>query len=346
MSFYFHNNPFVPAANGEDDKMVFYGRTDRGMQLFCMNLKTLDSVQLTDKPFGVRGEIVAPKLREAFFQIDNEVFAVNVDNRSERHIATLPEDLRGGVSTINADATLLAGTYSKGRREIFQQTGGRKASYFDRIFEAKLPSRLFVVDVASGKATQILEEVAWINHLQFSPTDPNLLMFCHEGPWHKVDRIWLIDVTTRKSRPIHERTVEREIAGHEFWAPDGKTIWFDLQIPRGETFYLAGYEIAAGTETRYSLARNEWSVHYNITGDQKLFCGDGGGPDSVAKSEDGQWLYLFKPDGDKLNATRVASLKNHDYDLEPNTHFSPDSRRIIFRSNMHGTPQIYAAERN
>jgi oligogalacturonide lyase len=34
--------------------------------------------------------------------------------------------------------------------------------------------------------------------------------------------------------------VERKIAGHEFFCPDGKTIWFDLQIPRSETFYLAG----------------------------------------------------------------------------------------------------------
>jgi oligogalacturonide lyase len=32
----------------------------------------------------------------------------------------------------------------------------------------------------------------WLNHVQFSPTDPTLMMFCHEGPWHKVDRIWTI----------------------------------------------------------------------------------------------------------------------------------------------------------
>jgi oligogalacturonide lyase len=32
----------------------------------------------------------------------------------------------------------------------------------------------------------------WLNHVQFSPTDPGLIMYCHEGPWHEVDRIWTI----------------------------------------------------------------------------------------------------------------------------------------------------------
>ncbi len=30
-----------------------------------------------------------------------------------------------------------------------------------------------------------------------------------------------------------------EIAGHEFFDVDGKTIWYDLQTPRGEVFWLA-----------------------------------------------------------------------------------------------------------
>ena len=35
---------------------------------------------------------------------------------------------------------------------------------------------------------------------------------------------------------MHKRTVEGEIAGHEFFSPDGKKIWFDLQMPRSVTF--------------------------------------------------------------------------------------------------------------
>ena len=344
MSFYFHNNPFVAGQGNEGDLMLFYGQTDEGMQLFRLNLKTLETRQLTHQIGRVRGEIVSRKLREAFYQNRSKVYAVNIDTGTEREVVALPSGSLGGISTINADGTLLAGTFSQGRREILDKYP-QKRDYFNRIFDAKMPSQLFTLDLATGKVTIVHEEVAWLNHLQFSPTDPNLLMYCHEGPWHKLQRIWLIDVATQKIRRIHERTIDREIAGHEFWSPDGQTIWFDLQIPRGETFYLAGYNLASERETRYRLERNEWSVHYNISPDQKLFCGDGGDSSSVAHSDNGKWMYLFEPDGDKLRSTRLADLGRHDYELEPNTHFTPDGRWIVFRSNMHGPPQIYALVR-
>lgn len=341
LSFYFHNNPFIAANGDEGDTMVFYSQAESGTQLFAMNLKTLATRQLTDWPGGVRGEIVSPILREAFYQREGKIYTVNVDTGTYRQVAVLPDDMPGSVSTVNADGTLLAGTFSKGRWEILEKFP-RKADYFDRIFDAKLPSKLFTVDVATGQTNIVHEEVAWLNHLQFSPTDPQMLMYCHEGPWHKLHRIWLMNAATGDIRKVHERTVDREIAGHEFWGRDGRKVWFDLQIPRGETFYLAGYDLAADQETRYSLTRNEWSVHYNISPDQKLFCGDGGSRTSVAAAPDGMWIYLFEPVGDKLKSTRLANLTDHDYELEPNAHFSPDGRWIIFRSNMHGVPHIYA----
>lgn len=329
-------------ANADDgDQMVFYGETATGMQLFTLNLKTLDIRQLSNRPGRIRGEIVSQKRREAFYQYLDKIYAVNIDTGHEHEVATLPDELPGWVSTINSDGTLLAGTFAKGRREILEKYP-RKSDYFERIFEANLPAKLFTIDIATGKVTIIHEEKAWLNHLQFSPTDPKLLMYCHEGPWHKLHRIWLINVETRATQKIHERTVDREIAGHEFWSPDGQTIWFDLQIPRGETFFLAGYDLATARETRYGLTRNEWSVHYNISPDETLFCGDGGDRTSVAQAADGKWLHLFEPSGNKLRSTRLASLNRHDYDLEPNTHFSPDGRWIIFRSNMHGVAHIYA----
>ena len=37
-------------------------------------------------------------------------------------------------------------------------------------------------------------------------------------------------------------------------------------------------------------------------------------------------------------------MKNHDYNLEPNIHFSPDDNWIIFRANFEGYENIYAVE--
>ena len=203
---------------------------------------------------------------------------------------------------------------------------------------------LFTVDIETGALEKIHTENTWLGHIQFSTTDPDMLMFCHEGPWHKVDRIWHIDIKTGKVQKIHERTVDREIAGHEFWSWDGKRIWYDLQIPRGETFFLAGYALKNGKKTRYQMTRNEWSIHFNISPDQKWFCGDGGNPTQVAKAPDGMWIYLFKPKGKKLKSERLVNMKHHDYSLEPNVHFSPDGKWIIFRANFEGESQVYAVE--
>jgi oligogalacturonide lyase len=37
----------------------------------------------------------------------------------------------------------------------------------------------FVVNTKTGEAKDIFREHEWRGHLQFSPTGPNLIMFCH-----------------------------------------------------------------------------------------------------------------------------------------------------------------------
>jgi oligogalacturonide lyase len=204
----------------------------------------------------------------------------------------------------------------------------------------------------------ILRSTDWLNHLEFSPTDPTLLMVCHEGPWHKVDRIWTIRADGSGLTKVHTRTIEMEIFGHEFWSADGSTIWYDLQTPRGEDFWVAGYNVKTGQRTRYHLQRNEWSIHFNVTRDGTLFCGDGGDPGQVAHAPDGEWLYLFRPELRKnqgvedpglirtgvFHAEKLVNMKQHEYHLEPNVSFTPDQKWIVFRSNMFGDTYTFAVE--
>ena len=343
-SFYFHNNPFVRAQESEGDKMVFGGTTPNGRQLFAVNLRTLAVAQLTDRPGGVSGEIVAPRGREAIYQSRDSVFATQVDGRRTRLLTVLPADLHASVSTLNADETMLAGAFAApALREILAKYP-EKRDFFNRIYEAHVPHTLFTVELKNGEFHKIHEENTWLGHVQFSPTDPQLLMFCHEGPWHLVDRIWNIDLRTGALRQIHRRAVDGEIAGHEFWSPDGRTIWYDQQVPRSVTFYLTGADVKSGAPARYELTRDEWSIHFNQSPDGKLFAGDGGDSSQVARAKNGRWLYLFRPQGDRLVSERLVDMGRHGYKLEPNVHFSPDGRWVIFRANFEGEAQVYAVE--
>ena len=86
-------------------------------------------------------------------------------------------------------------------------------------------------------------------------------------------------------------------------------------------------------------------VDANPCVDQQWFAGDGGDPGQVARAENGEWLYLFQAFGDSLKSEKLVNMGNHDYDLEPNVHFSPDGKRIIFRANFNGAgAQAYAVE--
>lgn len=344
-SFYFHNNPFVKTPDGKADLMIYAGVTNGARQLFSLNLSTLESVQLTNRAKGVGGEIVDAAHREVIYQRGDSVFATHIDAQTTRLIHVFPHELGASISTVNANGTLLAGKYSEAKKaeEILAQYP-LKSQYFNRIYDAHIHHSLFTLNMQTGEMKVIHEENEWTNHIQFSPSDPDILMFCHEGPWHKVDRIWIINVKTGDVKLMHRRSMDMEIAGHEFFSPDGKTIWFDLQQPRSVTFFLCGADVETGKEVKYSLTRDEWSIHFNISRDLQLFCGDGGDAGQVAKAQDGRWIYLFRPQGDKLVSERLVSMKRHDYKLEPNVHFSPDRRWVIFRSNMLGETHVYAVE--
>ncbi|GAB2476918.1 oligogalacturonide lyase [Hymenobacter qilianensis] len=343
-SFYFHNNPFLKGKAGEGDKMVYYHTDERGKQLRLVNLKTRQVEPLTRYFTKVSGEIVAPKGRDVFYQAQDTVYATNVDTKKTRRIYVFPKDFPGNITSLNANETTIAGALGgKEAREILRKYPA-KSDFFNRIYDAKVEHILFTIDAKTGKRTDIYKENTWLGHVQFSPTDPDLLMYCHEGPWHKVDRIWHINIKTKQNKLVHKRTVEGEIAGHEFFSPDGKTVWFDLQKPRSVTFYLAGAEVKTGKEKLYQMDRNEWSIHFNISPDQKLFAGDGGDAGQVAKAPDGMWIYLFRPEGDKFKSERLVNMKHHGYKLEPNVHFSPDGKWIIFRANFEGQEQVYAVE--
>jgi oligogalacturonide lyase len=342
-SFYFHNNPFLPASGNLDEQMIFSGKVEGASQLFSVDLKTKETEQLTNKA-RVSGEIVGKKSRSVYYQCGDSVFATKIEDKETRLIYVFPDSIRGHITTLNADEGLLAGAISSPEEENIFRKNPEKRDYFNLIYEAKLERSLFTIDTQTGELKKIFADHAWLNHVQFSPTDPDVLMFCHEGPWHKVDRIWTINLKGGAPRLMHHRTMEMEIAGHEFFSPDGKTIWFDLQMPRSTTFFLCGANVETGVEKSYELKRNEWSIHYNISPDQTLFAGDGGDPGQVAKAEDGMWIYLFHPEGNRFRSEKLVNMKHHDYQLEPNVHFSPDGKWIIFRANFEGHSDIYAAE--
>lgn len=364
---YFHQNSFTPKG----DKFIFNTRAG----IVAVDVKKFGQEPLQTEIIvpGARAIAAAWRTPEVYYTRSGALYAANLETKATRKVT----EARGTV--INADETYVLGTVHDAEAEAKVKELGLPMQVTAELAPRDEPPgrlkpggrslALVVTDIKTGAARKIHYSTEWLNHLQASPTDPERLLFCHEGAWHQVDRVWTMRTDGKDLKLLHKRTMRYEIAGHEFFSHDGKWVWYDLQTPRSREFWLAGVHLESGERIRYPIAREHWSVHYNIARDGKLFAGDGGGPNSVANltplperktltpAANGQGIFLFTPTADayetirvggetvkigKLAVRKLVDLSKHDYRLEPNVHITPDNRWVVFSSNMHGATHVYA----
>jgi len=314
----------------------------------------------------------------------NAIYKADTNTGEVRKLTDLPP--RISVSSINADETLGVGTYNESdapgsnvppppeerRAPANPAVQGAlvqaedKGQMMEHRLAARIPVVMFTIRLEPGPNGEkpgtmktLFHSTDWIGHMLFSPSDPDLIMYCHEGPWQKVDRIWMIHADGTQNTLIHKRTMLMEIAGHEFWGLDGRTIWYDWQPPKGEDFFLASYDLVTHQRQAFHMQRNEWSIHFNLTQDLDLFTGDGGDPGQVAKAPDGEWIELFHPkkitgegalneptfwQPGVFKSERLVNMAHQNYRGEPNVRFSPDKKYVFFTSNMFGPSFVFAVE--
>src|SRR5262245_11595298 len=302
-TLYFHDNAFSP----EGDTLMF--NTPKGIAV--VKVASIGKGQPAPEIVVSSGRsgYFARRARDIYYTggpagSPGTVMAVNVDTRRVREVP----HARG---IINADETLALvknanasdpeGKYprppvrpvvpqlqrmfpGKTMEELTadQQYSVRKEDGLaPRALNPSLQSFMFT-NLKTGELRETGFQYGDLNHIQFNPADPNLLRYCHEGMWHELDRTWTIRTDGSQKQLMHRRTIDMEINGHEWWSWDGRIVWFDLQTPRSEVFWIAGVEMATGRKIRYHVERDWWGVHFNSSRDNTLFASDGGDPSQVA----------------------------------------------------------------
>ena len=358
--------------------------------LWLLNLATQKSELIV--PQRLYGIVVGTRTRIAFFTNanDSQQYVVNLDTKKVTLIKGLPG--RAHITSVNADETLVAGSVVeanapdlivyqaraienaaeqlKAAREYPSLHPNDKDNVSVSIrmeneirakaraeaskarFAAHHGEQIFTQNLKTGKVQFIHQGSDWLSHIQFSPTDTELLMYAHEGPALELDRVWSIRADGSHNHLVHYRHEPNEIATHEFWSHDGKTIYYELQTKKGEDFSLAAVDVGSGNATAMHVTKAEASIHYNVSADGKLFCGDGNvishGEVGVHghRTLDRRWIELLRPAADgTLHSTRLAHLANNDYTKEePNARFSPDGKSILFTSNMFGYNYVFMVD--
>ena len=380
-TLYFHDNAYTP----EGDKLIF--NAPSGIAAIEVAKIGTPSQKLEIIATG-GGANVARRSREIYLSRGGRgaggppgaglIVAVNIDTHAERPVPN-------AISTIiNCDETF---TFTLLRGDAAIDPSGKTlppttrpyVPQLQRMFPGKkledlTPDQRYSVNKEEGLARGTLSprpaaytffnlktgqrttggyQYGNLDHQQFNPTDSNLLLFAHEGTWHEVDRTWTIRTDGTGLRLMHRRSMDMEINGHEWWSWDGKTVWFDLQTPRSEDFWIGGTNVATGKETRYHITRNTWGVHFNSSRDDSMFASDGGDPSQVSYSTNGMWINLFRvqPDGTVAHE-RLVNMSKHNYvtgggrgGVEPNNSITPDKKWVIFTGQFAaGQRHVYAVE--
>ncbi len=363
-TLYFHDNAFSP----EGDTLMF--NTPNGIAV--VDVAKIGHSDLKAEIVGKgRGGYFARRTREIYFTNGSTISAVNVDTKQVREVTYA----RG---LINSDETLSVAKNANAKDpegkfppppirvavpQLQRMFPGKKMEDLttDQQYSVKKEDGLapralnpglqsfLLTDLKTGAVRETGFQYGDLNHMQFNPVDPNLLLYCHEGTWHELDRTWTIRTDGSQMRLVHKRAVDMEINGHEWWSWNGKTVWFDLQTPRSQVFWIAGVNMETGKEIRYHVERDWWGVHFNSSRDDTLFASDGGDPSQVAYSSDGQWINLFRVQpGGTLKREKLANMARHNYvtgkgGVEPNVHITPDKKWVIFTGQFApGERHVYA----
>ncbi len=178
---------------------------------------------------GVSQVTKDPESTVLLYSHGREVTLHTLATGEKQVLYTYPREYRPGRVSLNCDHTM-AGILMN--EDVQVEHGVNYAGFEEKMYLVKR-SRIMLVPLKNGRAGLpyiAVRDTCEAGHLQFSPTDRNLLMYCHEGPWNLVmQRIFLVNTDSLEVFPCFRQKKEDSV-GHEFWTRDG-LIFFDNRGP-------------------------------------------------------------------------------------------------------------------
>src|SRR6267142_4823955 len=187
-TLYFHQNAYTP----DGEKLIITTPTG----LSTVNLKTRAIEKVVEGRVNVL--ITGRKTGNVYFVRNRVVYATDLNTKATREIAKLPPG--ASVTNVNADETLLSGTIDELQaKAIAAGRGGNpgqarpdavpldapqppradaypgKGAMMERRLAERRPLQLITISIKTGEVMTLIKSTDWLNHIQFSPTDPTLL---------------------------------------------------------------------------------------------------------------------------------------------------------------------------
>jgi len=224
---------------------------------------------------------------------------------------------------------------------------------FPKQFHARPRCRLVELDVAGGSARVIHEGRCWLGHPNYRPNGKTI-MFCHEGPWELVDsRVWFIDPDGSNLREGRKRAADRpagengELWGHEYWLADSSRAAY-IYFPRRYGHDASIRMLDPDTLVEEVLMSVSSYSHFISNRDNTQIVADG-----QEGLSDAIYLVDVAKKAERVLCRHGSSMKPYvdprtgrpnTQEVHPHPCFSPDGRRVVYSSDLHGAPAVYVVE--
>lgn len=350
-----HHLYFTNSGWYDGGRRLLFGSGRTGApNLFAVEVATGAITQLTDLPPVDGGRdhpflqtSVNPDRPEAYFWHGDRLVALDLEDLRVRPLYEKPAGYGGSITNVTADGAFVCAALSE----------SVDAADRHEQLAARPHSQIVAVPVDGGDAEVLHEEEAHISHVNTSPAQPELLTFCHEGPWPAVDqRIWGLSRTTGDVWKIRPEA-KGEAIGHEYWLRDGETVGYHGMRADGRPLFgVVRYD---NTERRESDVSPP-SMHFH-SNDRDLVVGDGWTYAAMQRSSfaavgdlavkdgsrDAPFIFLYEFDAD--GEYEVRKLARHSSQWQQQvTHahprFDAAGDRVVFTSDRRGRADVYLVD--
>lgn len=324
-------------------RQLLFG-SDRGnaSNLYSLDTATHAITRITDHPPSphprdYQSVTVNTVRDEGYLWHRGTLYAIDLRTGAERTLYTCADGWNGHNSSTTADGRFVCASLSE-KIDVGPVDLGAGYVGFGAVFEAHALHRIVLIpsEGEHHEARVLHEERNWLGHVNPSPTQPNLLTFCYEGPWTRVgQRIWGLDTTNPKPWKIRPQ-VAGEAVGHEYWMEDGVTVGYHGKRDGVGFFGFCRYDNSGAVELPYPHDSNHF--HSNTP---DLLVADGPAKDLTP------YVLLSRRDGDGIDGPRVLCVhrgSRHIQHLHVHPRFTPDGKQVLFTADPRGYGQLFLAD--
>lgn len=343
---YFTNNGWYQGGK----KLLFGSDRGNGTNLFSLNLESGEITQLTDfktNRYSIQNTFINPQKEVAYFSKNGQVAALDLNSREKTELLVVPDGYKAGSLSCTADGKWVCVSIQEDLSGRIPSALGAGYIGFEETAKAKPHCQIYLVPADGGTSKVIHEDQVWIGHVNTSPTRPNLLTFCHEGPWDVVDhRIWCLNVDSGESWKIRPDG-DQVFVGHEYWHADGIHIGYhgyteSLENKDGK--FIGSIKFDNTSREEYAFPFQNMHIHSN---DDQYIVGDGQQSSAYHGPQFQDSICLWKKTDQGLEGPRMLCRHRcsfHVQKVHVHPRFSPDGSKVLFTSDMSGYGNLYMAD--